>query len=314
MKKTLSVVLIILLAGLLGGLLFWDKQDEARRTARMEQLQREARPYYQEITAIRNELQNQEREIRITHDVSGVIIGFVPAAADDVSTVKALTAGYGFTPLIILDCAKEETVLQDIVRRTVDEGWNLMLAGITFDQTVLERADFICTLLPEYGYETEPAFLLRRAYDTNENRETLRQHGYQYLVRYTDSLIADVDEFGTPYIAYGFVRSPNTYSNLVNQIVAAHTMMNMVFDFEDLAQGTIDETIITDYLKAVETQVSTGKLVYTDLTEAFDAVVEGESLSRRRQEAYEQYKEEQQKRIDELEEIISEIYSRPDGM
>ena len=91
-------------------------------------------------------------------------------------------------------------------------------------------------------------------------------------------------------------------------------MMNMVFDFEDLAQGTIDETIITDYLKAVETQVSTGKLVYTDLTEAFDAVVEGESLSRRRQEAYEQYKEEQQKRIDELEEIISEIYSRPDGM
>ena len=123
-----------------------------------------------------------------------------------------------------------------------------------------------------------------------------------------------MDEFGAPYIAYGFVRSPNASSNLVSQLVAAHTLMTLVFDFADLAQGTIDETIVTDYLKAVDRWVSAGERVYTDLAEAFDAVAEGESLSRKRQEEFEQYKAEQQQRMDELEEIISEIYSRPDGI
>lgn len=314
MKRTFSVAPIILLAVLLGGLLLWNKQNENRRAEHMEQLQAEARPYYQEMTAIRLELQRREKEIKIAHDVSGVLIGFVPASADDLEAVKAFTDGYGFTPLIIIDCAMEEADLQDIVRKSIEAGWDLMPAGITFDQAVLERADSIRTLLPEYSYGTAPAFLLRRAYDTAENRETLRQHGYQRLVRYSDSLSAAVDEFGAPYIAYGFVRSPNVSSDLVSRLVAAHTLMTLVFDFADLAQGTTDETIVTDYLKAVDSRVSSGELVYTDLAEAFDAVVEGESLARKRQEEFEQYKAEQQQRMDELEEIISEIYSRPDGI
>ena len=64
----------------------------------------------------------------------------------------------------------------------------------------------------------------------------------------------------------------------------------------------------------MDSRVSSGELVYTDLAEAFDAVVGSESLSRKRQEEFEQYKAEQQQRMDELEEIISEIYSRPDGI
>ena len=314
MKKVFSIALVLLLAILLGGILLWNQQTERRNAARLQQLQREAQPYYQEMTAIRLELQRREREIKIAHDVSGVIIGFVPASADDLAAVKAFADGYSFTPLIILDCAKEEVDLQDIARRSIEAGWNLMLAGITFDQAVLERADSIRALLPEYGDGTEPAFLLRHTYDTAENREALRQHGYQRLVRYSDSLIADVDEFGAPYIAYGFVRSPNASSDLVSRLVAAHTLMTLLVDFTDLSQGTSDETIVTDYLKAVDSRVSSGELVYTDLAEAFDAVVGSESLSRKRQEEFEQYKAEQQQRMDELEEIISEIYSRPDGI
>lgn len=314
MKKCISVALVILLAALLGGLLLWEIQNESRRAAQTEQRQLEAQPYYEEMTAIRWELKRRESKIKITPNVSGVIIGFVPTSADDMASIREFTAGYGFTPLVILDCAREEADLQNIARISIEAGWDLMLAGITFDPTVLERADSIRALLPEYGDGTEPAFLLRHSFDTSENREALRRHGYQRLVRYSDSLIADVDESGTPYIAYGFVRTPNASSDLVSRLVSAHTLMTLVFDLADLAQGTIDETMVTDYLQAVDSRVSSGELVYTDLAEAFDAVAEGESLSRKRQEEFEQYKAEQQQRMDELEEIISEIYSRPDGM
>ena len=77
MKKVFSIARVLLLAILLGGILLWNQQTERRNAARLQQLQREAQPYYQEMTAIRLELQRREREIKIAHDVSGVIIGFV---------------------------------------------------------------------------------------------------------------------------------------------------------------------------------------------------------------------------------------------
>ena len=51
---------------------------------------------------------------------------------------------------------------------------------------------------------------------------------------------------------------------------------------------------------------------YVDLNSAFQAVADQNATQQERQESYEKYEAEQEKRIQELEEKISAIYSRWD--
>lgn len=305
MKKILSSALIVLLALGLVVLLLWDHQSEQKRAADLNQLQRETMPYIQEITAIRQELKQRESEINVTSDVSGLIVGFVPTSREEVAVVKEISTEYSFAPLIVLDCAMDDASVQEIAHRTILEGLDLLLTGMSFDQAVLERADSVRTLLQECGYQKEPAFLLRNAFDTEGNLELLRQHGYRSLVRYDDSLGTGVDDFGVPHICYGFVRSSDASSGFISRIAAAHSHVLVLFSFADLNSKAISPAIITETLEAIEKQEAEGKLVYTTPEEAFSAVAEAKNLSRKRREEFEQYKAEQEKRIDELEEIIS---------
>lgn len=54
-RKALSII-VLLLAVVLSGLLFVSHSQEQRQTAYMQQLQKEAMPYEQEINDIRSEL------------------------------------------------------------------------------------------------------------------------------------------------------------------------------------------------------------------------------------------------------------------
>ena len=53
-------------------------------------------------------------------------------------------------------------------------------------------------------------------------------------------------------------------------------------------------------------------MLYTNLKDAFQAVSEGGAISSGTESDYEEYDKKQQKRIEELEEIIAEIYNRWD--
>ena len=61
-SKALSIV-VILLAVVLFGLLFVIHRQEQRQTAYMQQLQKEAMPYEQEINDIRSKLAQKQRTI-----------------------------------------------------------------------------------------------------------------------------------------------------------------------------------------------------------------------------------------------------------
>lgn len=312
MKKSLGIALIVFLVALMAVMMITDKQEQDRRETHIQELQKEARPYEFELNQIRSELQNREKEIKSTPDISSVIIGFVPTCADDIAVVKELTEDYDFTPIIILDCSMDESVLHKIINKSVAENYEMIAAGMTFDTNVLKRADTIKTLLTKYGDKQESAFFLRSICDTVGNREDLKQHGYKNLVRYSESLISEVDNSGVPCICYAFIKPSVVNSDLVSQVAAACSYTVLTFDFSDIHSGDIGKTDITELLTIIENQVSAGKLLYKNLTEAFNDVVELESLSQQHKEEYEQYKTEKQKRIDGLEEIIDEIYSHRD--
>ena len=72
-SKALSIV-VLLLTVVLFGLLFVNQRQEQRQTAYMQQLQKEAMPYEQEINDIRLELAQKQRAINMEEDTSGIFL------------------------------------------------------------------------------------------------------------------------------------------------------------------------------------------------------------------------------------------------
>ena len=98
-SKALSIV-VLLLAVALFGLLFVNHRQEQRQAAHMQQLQKEAVPYKQEINDIRSELAQKQHAINTKEDTSGILFGFVPASADDFTEIDKLAAEHSITPVI----------------------------------------------------------------------------------------------------------------------------------------------------------------------------------------------------------------------
>lgn len=229
-RKTLSIV-VFLLAVVLFGLLFVNHRQEQRQAAHMQQLQKEAMPYEQEINDIRSELAQKQRAINTKEDASGILFGFVPESADDFTEIDKLAAEHSITPVILLDCSQEKEQSRRILKKAVEKDYEVVLAGLQFDESILQTADEMKDSLAQLDDTKSPAFLLRNNVNTEKNRNLLNEHGYTELILYDDSLKAGMQENGKPYICYGFFKQPVYYSDYISQVVTAHTMMLASFDF-----------------------------------------------------------------------------------
>lgn len=308
MKKVLCVIFSIIILAFLGVMLIMDRQQKNRQAEHIEQLKKEARSYEKEIEQIRLEIEERRKEVAASSEVSSAIIGFVPTSVVDIEMVKEIKAELQFTPLIVLDCALEEYMLQGIAQAAMIEGYDLIFSGMTFDAGVLEKADNIRNFMNENGYNKESAFFLEQGCDTPENREQLKQHGYKNMVRYSESFDSGIDDSGDPFISYDFIRDSKADVNYIKKVVSAHSYIVMTFNFSDIYNGVVEQTDIAVFLGAVEKSVASNTMKYMDLAGAFNAVVEKDRVAKENEE----YEIAQQQRIEELEKMISEIYSRWD--
>ena len=310
-SKALSII-VLLLAVVLFGLLFVNHREEQRQTAHVQQLQKEARPYELEINEIRSDLAQREFAIKNTEDTSGILFGFVPASADDFAEIDKLAAEHSITPVILLDCSQEKEQLTRILKEAAAKGYEVVLAGLQFDESILQTADEMKDLLVQMDDTKSPAFLLRNKVNTEETRNLLKEHGYTELILYDASLQAGVQENGKPYICYGFFKQPVYYADYISQVVTAHTMMLASFSFSTIQNGTLRISDVERFMTLTDDRKAANELRYVDLNGAFQAVADQNATQQERQEAYEKYEAEQEKRIQELEEKISVIYSRWD--
>ena len=107
----------------------------------MQQLQKEARSYEQEINDIRSELAQKQRTINTKEDTSGILVGFVPASADDFAEIDKLAAEHSITSVILLDCSQEKEQLTRILKKAVAKDYEVVLAGLQFDESILQTVD-----------------------------------------------------------------------------------------------------------------------------------------------------------------------------
>ena len=312
MRKKGSVVFIIAIAVILAVTLIVQGQKEKRQTAYMTELKEEAKPYENELTEIRMELQNMKAKINEKPETSVITIGFVPTSGDDISKIKDLFDSYTYTPLIILDCSLEQETLMDIIAGASENGYEMIPSGMTFDDQVLENAVQIQTFLPEYGYEGAPSFFIRKVHDSEENRKMLEDKGYHSFVRYSDALKSGITDSGSSYITYGFVRGQSAISGTFSQIIAAASYTVIAIDFSDIENRLISLRDVAELLQTADEKTTSGEVQYVNMGELFQMVADDSDRADRLSEEYEQYEIKQQKRIEELEEKINEIYSHWD--
>lgn len=213
---------------------------------------------------------------------------------------------------ILLDCSQEKEQLAQILEKAVAKDYEVALAGLQIDESILQTADEMKDLLAQIDDTKSPAFLLRGNVNTEETRNLLNEHGYTELILYDDSLQAGMQENGEPYICYGFFKQPVYYADYISQVVTAHTMMLASFSFSTIQNGTLQISDVERFMTLADDRKAANELRYVDLNSAFQAVADQNTTQQERQESYEKYEAEQEKRIQELEEEISAIYSRWD--
>lgn len=101
-------------------------------------------------------------------------------------------------------------MLTAILKKAVEKDYEVVLAGLQFDESILQTADEMKDLLAQMDDTKSPAFLLRNNVNTEENRNLLNEHGYTELILYDDSLQAGMQKMGNHHICYGFSSSPST--------------------------------------------------------------------------------------------------------
>ena len=310
-SKTFAVGVIIVCSALLIGLSWMNRQQERRRLAQMRALQQQAAPYEQEIREIQSELNEREKAISANTDISGAIPCFRISSAKDIEVVKKLSADYAFTPTILLNCSLDKETLRDIIKASAAENYEFVLFIRSMQDDTLDTAEEVQKMIAEYTTGWEPIVLLRNQADTQENRALLAQRGYQTLFRYRTDL-DDGTQDEILYLPYGFLRSTTSSSRLTDTLVSAHTSMAICFDLDNLHDNTLAEKDITDCMNVLDQYVSEETLEYRDADTAFLVLAQKEGKTERGKAEFDRYAQQQEARIKELREIVSEIYSHWD--
>lgn len=310
-SKTFAVGVIIVCSALLIGLSWMNRQQERRRLAQMRALQQQAAPYEQEIREIQSELNKRENAISANSEISGAIPCFEISSAKDIELVKELSAGHAFTPTILLNCSLDKETLRDIIKASAAENYEFVLFIRSMQDDTLDTAADLQEMIAEYTTGWEPIVLLRNPEDTEANRALLAQRGYQTLFRYRTDL-DDGTQDEILYLPYGFLRATTSSSRLTDTLVSAHTSMAICFDLDNLHDHTLAEKDITDCLSVLDKYVSEKALEYRDADTAFLVLAQKEGKTERAKAEFDRYAQQQEARIKELREIVSEIYSHWD--
>lgn len=310
-SKTFAVGVIIVCSALLIGLSWMSRQQERRRLAQMRALQQQAAPYEQEIRDIQSELDKREKAISANSDISGAIPCFEISSAKDIEVVKELSADYAFTPTILLDCSLDKETLRDIIKASAAENYKFVLFIRSMGDDTLDTVVDLQEMIAEYTTGWEPIVLLRNPEDTQANRALLAQRGYQTLFRYRTDL-DDGTQDEILYLPYGFLRATTSSSRLTDTLVSAHTSMAICFDLDNLHDNTLAEKDITDCLNVLDKYVSEKKLEYRDADTAFLVLAQKEGKTERAKAEFDRYAQQQEARIKELRDVVSEIYSHWD--
>ena len=141
--------------------------ENAGRSAHIQQLIVEAKPYADRIKQINDDLRSKEYEIYVQDERTEFVLGFVPTAVEDMAVIEELFSEADYRPVILLDCSQEYETLLALLEEAEQGRYELALAGMVLDREVLQTADKLRREIAERGLADSVPFLLRNSCDTS---------------------------------------------------------------------------------------------------------------------------------------------------
>lgn len=297
-------LLVVLLAGALGYVLFLERQSAAAETARLEALAEEARPYLEEQERIRDEINQNAGNITASRSKGIALVGYEVSSAGDLETVASHADTYGVRPIVVLNLTDSGLRTSKGVNKMAtalnETGFEVAFTANKFDPSDLKKADSIRKKL----VNDAKCFLLRSSDDSEYNRSLVAEGGYQVCLRYAEDGSAVIRKDGLICLSCVQVDSSGMdITGRLDKLTASDLTTLFLFSMDD-----VGEDVIAANLKLIGEYVSDGGVEYRDVKGAVEQVYEDSKSKEERQEAYRVYLDEQMERIAELQRIVRGIY------
>lgn len=315
MKIFKGIVIGILILALSAGLAYLfinDYRQEKRQSEYLDKLHKEASPYEMEISSIRKDIENAHDNIHKDETISQISLVFEVAQVTDVDWIEEQVSQYNYPATAVLKV--DNTLGSRIIRRisNSEASIDVMFSGLDELKQSQENLQTMRDAAKQYGIEAVPMWFFDSADNTDSNVTFIKDNGFSSYTQPTDyglNIIAGEknDVFFTEHIPV------RTGDNKVDSSIRISTEQKkpiiLSFDVAELSTDSLCKDYLTaafatlkQYMDDGKTDVvSTGEMIKT---QSVLFTSEDEKL-----EAFEEYQDEQNARIAELQNIIDEIYS-----
>ncbi|MCD7822998.1 MAG: hypothetical protein LUG86_03115 [Oscillospiraceae bacterium] len=288
------------------------KSRTSEQKSRLEAAVAEAKQYEDEVTELKRSITSATDALSDKSDTARFVVGYVVSSEEDIATAEAQAAEYGFEPLIVLDCIDDLTVLEGLALVASDAGHEIMLTASVFTVEANETVKSLLSYMSENGIDCADIFLLRSDYSSSSNVELVISDGFSGYTIYNSTPTSGITDDGYITFDYSFLtvdstsltRFSSSYSNLASMVVA--------IELDSVRAGTLTDSFISKLLTTLAAYSKNDDCEFTSIAGVAESLLEENESAEERLLEYEAYVAECEARIDELEEIIAEIYSQLD--
>ncbi|MCC8081352.1 MAG: hypothetical protein LIO80_05020 [Lachnospiraceae bacterium] len=309
--NTIFVIFIVLLAGVLAYMIYTNNEHRKAQSEAVTELQAEVRPYEVEQQNLEAELEALQSSVSYSSEEAEILVGFVVSDTSDISWIEEKATAYSFSPVLIIDCTLDRDVIEEVLE-TAEESWEIMLYASDFSEETNDSVLSVQSYLESVGREHCGVFFLRGDYSTDSNIQLLADDGFTGYTSYnSDSPEAGQTEDGFVYFDYSYLTSTGTsVSSRISELYRNKTSMIVAFDMASIDSGSLTENYVVSLLDSLQSYTENDDCSFSTVAAVVEELSEINMTEAQRQAEYEAQIAEIQERIDELEEIISDIYSR----
>jgi len=311
-RNIICIVISILLIIALGYLFYTVNQGEQAQNAALETMQDEAKPYEEELQELRTQLSNLENSVSYTSDEAAIMVGFVISDAsnitNDIAYIEEKAQTYAFTPVLVLDCTAELSEIETVVAAT-DADWEIMLYASDFLTNANENVLAVLSWLESAGREHTGVYLMRSDYSSDANIQCLAEDGFVGYTVYHDTPTAGQTEDGLVYFDYSYLTtSGTTAASRLTSLYSSKSSIITIFDMASINSGELPEVYVTSLLETMRTYADYDDCAFSTVADTVERLSQVNSIEAENQAGYEAEAAQIQERIEELKEIIAEIY------
>ncbi len=307
--NTVCIVLCVLLAVILIYMICMDKRADKKQTAAIEESIVKAEAYETEQRELKSKLTALQNSIYYSSDTAKIITGFVVSEVSDISYIKEKASAYGFSPVIVIDCTKEKDFIEQVVKAS-DRSWEIMLYTPTFSAEENEKVLSAISYLNSLGRDHCGIFLQRQDTCTAANLELFINDGFIGYTVYNDSPKSGQAQDGSVYFDYSYLTISGTaIASRLSALYRDKTSMIVALDMASINSGVLTENYTVSLLDSIKAHAENGDCTFAPVSAVVSELSKINMTEAERQAAFEKESKELQSRIDELDDIIHDIYN-----